>query len=98
MNQHIGSDFDDFLAEEGTREEVAAAAMKRVIAWQLAQAMKAGNINKSEMARRMHTSRAAVNRLLDVNDTSITLATLARASIAVGVPMRFELEEGRVIP
>jgi len=92
MNRHVGGNFDDFLAEEGIREEVTAAAMKRVIAWQLAQAMSTGNINKSEMARRMRTSRTAVDRLLDANDTSITLATLARACIAVGVPMRFELE------
>ncbi len=91
MSKHIGSNFDDFLEEEGMREEVTAAAIKRVIAWQLAQAMKAKHITKTEMAKRMHTSRMVVNRLLDENDTSVTLATLARASVAVGMPLRFEL-------
>ena len=90
MNQHVGSNFDDFLDEEGMREEVTAAAIKRVIAWQLAQAMKAKHITKTEMAQRMHTSRMVVNRLLDENDTGVTLATLARASVAVGMPLRFE--------
>ena len=89
-NQHIGSDFDDFLKEEGIQEEVTAAAIKRVIAWQLAEAMKRMHITKTEMAARMHTSRAAVNRLLDEDDTSITLATLARASLAVGIPLKIE--------
>ncbi|MCP5321294.1 MAG: XRE family transcriptional regulator [Pseudomonadales bacterium] len=91
MSKHIGSDFDEFLAEDGLREEVTATAIKRVIAWQLAQAMKAKHITRTEMAARMHTSRAVVNRLLDENDTSVTLATLSRASVAVGVPLRFEL-------
>ncbi len=90
MNKHIGTDFDDFLAEQGLHEEVTAAAVKRVIAWQLAQAMKAQGITKTEMATRMHTSRVVVNRLLDEHDTSVTLATLARASVAVGIPLRLE--------
>ncbi|ASK34721.1 helix-turn-helix domain-containing protein [Alloalcanivorax mobilis] len=94
MNQHIGSDFNDFLDQEGIREEVVAAAMKRVIAWQLAEAMKARGISKTQMAARMHTSRMVVNRLLDASDTSVTLATLARASVAVGIPMHFELGDG----
>jgi DNA-binding Xre family transcriptional regulator len=91
MNKHIGSNFDDFLQEEGMHEEVTAAAVKRVIAWQFSQAMKAQKISKTEMATRMHTSRMVVNRLLDENDTSVTLATLARASVALGAPLRFEL-------
>ena len=90
MSKHIGSNFDDFLDEEGIREEVTAAAIKRVIAWQLAEAMKAKDITKTEMATRMHTSRAVVNRLLDEDDTSVTLATLARASVAIGVPLNIE--------
>src|SRR5690606_15743212 len=92
MNRHIGSNIDELLEEDGLREEVVAAAMKRVIAWQLAEAMKARHSSKTEMARRMHTSRMVVNRLLDVQDTSVTLATLARASVAVGIPMRIELD------
>ncbi|MDZ7856200.1 Fis family transcriptional regulator [Sphaerotilus sp.] len=90
-SEHIGSNFDDFLAEDGSLEEATAMAVKRVIAWQLAQAMKAQHISKTEMAARMHTSRMVVNRLLDERDTSVTLATLARASVAVGLPLRFEL-------
>jgi antitoxin HicB len=90
-SEHIGSNFDNFLAEDGSLEEVTAMAVKRVIAWQLAQAMKAQHISKTEMAARMHTSRMVVNRLLDERDTSVTLATLARASVAVGLPLRFEL-------
>jgi antitoxin HicB len=89
-NPHIGSDFDDFLKEEGIREEVVAAAIKRVISWQLLEAMNAKRITKTEMAARMHTSRAVVNRLLDEMDTSVTLATLARASLALGVPLKIE--------
>ena len=90
MNKHIGSSLDDFLAADGLCEDATAAAIKRVIAWQLAEAMKAKRITRTEMAARMHTSRAVVNRLLDENDTSVTLATLSRASVAVGVPIRFE--------
>ncbi|RJP42898.1 MAG: Fis family transcriptional regulator [Desulfobacteraceae bacterium] len=89
-NPHIGSDFDTFLQEEGIREEVTAAAIKRVIAWQLENLMKSRRITKTEMASRMHTSRAVVNRLLDEDDTSVTLATLSRASIAIGVPLKIE--------
>ena len=91
-NRHIGSDFDEFLTEEGIREEVTAAVINRVIAWQLAEAMKRMHITKTEMAARMRTSRAVVNRLLDENDTSVTLATLARASLAVGIPLKIELQ------
>ena len=89
--KNIGSDFDAFLEEEGIREEVLAAALKRVIAWQIAQAMKKQKLTKTAMASRMKTSRATVNRLLDENDTGVTLATLARASLAVGVPLKLEL-------
>lgn len=60
----IGSNFDDFLKEEGIQEEVTAAAIKRVVACQLAEAMKRMHMTKTEMAARMRTSRAVVNRLL----------------------------------
>jgi antitoxin HicB len=89
-NPHIGSDFDAFLKEEGIHEEVTAAAIKRVIAWQLEKLMKSKRITKTEMASRMRTSRAVVNRLLDEDDTSVTLATLARASLAIGAPLKIE--------
>jgi len=91
MNKHLGGDFDEFLHEQNMQEEVTAAALKRVFAWQLEQAMKVRQINKSEMAKRMQTSRTVVNRLLDADDTSVTLATLARASVAVGVPLKIEM-------
>jgi DNA-binding Xre family transcriptional regulator len=93
MTKHIGSNFDDFLAQEGLQEDVTAAAVKRVIAWQLAEAMRAQGISKTEMASRMRTSRVVVNRLLDEADTSVTLATLSRASVALGLPLRFELAD-----
>ena len=91
MSKHIGSDFDDFLEEDGLKEDITAAAIKRVIAWQLKQAMKKQGITQTEMATRMHTSRMVVKRLLDEKDTSVTLATLARASVAIGKDIRFEL-------
>ncbi len=91
MNKNFGSDFDDFLHEEKMQEEVTAAALKRVFTWQLNQAMKVLQINKTEMAKRMKTSRTVVNRLLDADDTSVTLATLARASVAVGMPLKIEM-------
>ena len=89
-NRHIGSDFDTFLEADGIREEVVASAIKRVIAWQLAEAMQKKHITKTEMAARMNTSRAVINRLLDEDDTSVTLATLAKASVAVGTPLKVE--------
>jgi antitoxin HicB len=88
--QYIGSDFDDMLAEDGIREEVTAKAIKRVIAWQLSAVMQKKKISKTEMAARMSTSRAMVNRLLDEDDTSVTLVTLARASVAVGSSLKVE--------
>ncbi|MGV8842906.1 MAG: Fis family transcriptional regulator [Pseudomonas sp.] len=84
MNTHIGSDFDDFLAEQGLVEEVSCAALKRVIAWQVAQAMKAQHVSKKALAERMQTSRTVVDRVLDQNDTGMTLATLASAARALG--------------
>ena len=90
--QHIGSSFDDFLAEEALLEEVTAVAVKRVIAWQIAQEMKAQHLTKTELAAKMHTSRAALNLLLDEKDTSLTLTTLAGAAAALGKKLKIELE------
>ncbi len=90
----IGTNFDDFLKEEGTFETTTAAAMKRVLAMQLEEAMRAQNLTKTEMAKRMHTSRAALNRLLDDTDTSLTLTTLAGAAAALGKSVRLELVSG----
>lgn len=90
-NVHIGSSFDDFLQEEGLLEEVNAIAAKRIIAWQIVEAMKLSGITKTEMAARMNTSRASLNRVLDENDTGLTLETLSRAAAALGRRVRFEL-------
>ncbi len=89
--QNVGSDFDDFLAEEGMLVEVTAVAVKRVIAWQIEQEMSAQKITKTAMAKKMHTSRASLNRLLDEDDTSLTLATLAGAAAALGRRIKLEL-------
>lgn len=93
MSNHIGSNFDDFLAEQGILEEVSAAALKRVIAWQIAEAMASQRISKKVLADRMHTSRTAVDRALDQNDAGMTLATLASAARALG-----QRVEVRLIP
>ena len=90
-NPNIGSDFDDFLAQEGMLEEVTAVAVKRVIAWQIEQEMSAQKITKTAMAKKMRTSRASLNRLLDENDTSLTLTTLAGAAAALGQRIKLEL-------
>ena len=89
--KNIGSSFDDFLKEEAMLEEVTAVAMKRVISWQIAQEMKAQQLTKTELAKRMHTSRAALNRLLDENDSSLTLTTLASAAAALGKKVNLQL-------
>jgi antitoxin HicB len=92
MNEeHIGSRFDDFLAEHAILEETTATAIKRVIAWQISEEMKQQNLTEAEMAERMHTSRAALNRLLDEEDTSLTLTTLANAAAVLGKTVRIEL-------
>jgi len=88
--KNIGSRFDDFLQEEAILEDATAVALKRVIAWQIAEEMKAQQIIKTELARRMHTSRAALNRLLDETDPSLTLTTLASAAAALGRKVNIE--------
>ena len=86
----IGSSFDKFLKEDGTLEEATALALKRVIAWQIAKEMESQQITKTDLAKRMHTSRAALNRLLDKEDTSLTLTTLASAAAALGKTINFQ--------
>ncbi len=89
--KNIGSFFDSWLREEGIYEETTAVAIKRVLARQLEAAMKAQNVSKAEMARRMQTSRAALDRLLDPDNEAVTLATLQKAAGAVGREIRLEL-------
>ncbi len=85
MNQkHLGSSLDDFLTEEGRLAEAEAVASKRVLAFQIAKLMAEQQLSKAEMARRMSTSRAAVDRLLDFDTESATLATLEKAAAALG--------------
>jgi len=86
-----GSDFRDFLKEEGILEEVEALALKRALAFQLRRLLKEKSLTKSEMAERMRTSRAAVDRLLDSSNTSITLTTLEKAARALGRKVKLEL-------
>ena len=83
-NEHLGSNFDEFLEEEGLLADVEAVAIKRVIAYQVEQLMKEQNLTKTEMSRRMKTSRAALERLLDPSNQSVTLQTLDRAARALG--------------
>lgn len=94
MNKRIGSDFDEFLKEEGIREEVEAVAMKRVIAWQVREVMDEMGLTVAEMARRMETSRSQINRLLDAEDIGVTLATLAKASKALGLHLQLVMDRG----
>ena len=89
----LGSSFDSFLEDEGLLEEVSAAAMKRVIAWQLSQAMKAKGLSKLAMAKRMGTSRSHLDRILDATDPGLTLETLSKAAQAVGCHVSIELTE-----
>src|SRR6266704_3598243 len=79
-----GSTFDSFLEEEGIREEVEAVAIKRVLAWQLEQAMREQQKTKQAMAKQLHTSRSQLDRLLDPRNVSVTLDTITRAAKALG--------------
>lgn len=89
--RHIGSSFDAFLEEEGLRDEAHAYAMKRVLAWQIGEAMKAQGLTKAAMARRMKTSRTQLDRLLDPDNDRVQLDTLQRAASALGKTLRLEL-------
>ncbi len=91
-NQFIGSDFDEFLKEEGILEEVEATAIKKVLAIKVAHYMKTQKISKKEMAARMNTSRAALNRILDPDNGSITLTTMDKAARTIGARLRLTLE------
>jgi antitoxin HicB len=90
-NPYTGSSFDDFLQESGLYEECTATAIKRVLARQLTEEMKRQNLTKTEMAMRMQTSRAQLDRLLDPEKTGVSLDTIARAASIVGRQLRIEL-------
>jgi hypothetical protein len=89
--QNIGSSFDSWLRGKGIYEDVTAAAIKHVLARQVASAMEQKGFTKAEMARRMNTSRAALDRLLDPDNGAVTLSTLQKAAIVVGRQIRLEL-------
>jgi DNA-binding Xre family transcriptional regulator len=89
--KNIGSSFDSWLREEGIYQDVTATAIKRILARQVEAAMKEKNFSKAEMARRMHTSRASLERLLDPENPAVTLSTLQKAATVVGRQVRLEL-------
>ena len=91
MSKNIGSKFDDFLDDEGLLAETEAVAAKRVIAFQLRELMKKQKLTKVQLAKRMKTSRSALERLLDPDNVSVTLLTLERAARALGKSIRIEL-------
>ncbi|MBO4387472.1 MAG: XRE family transcriptional regulator, partial [Treponema sp.] len=88
---YIGSSFDDFLEEEGITDEVKNKAIKRIISYNLLEEMQKQNINKTEMAKRMSTSRASLNRLLNPYNDSVTLATLTKAANVLGKKLVLQL-------
>ena len=87
----IGPLFDDWLKSEGIHEEATNRAIKAVLAWQLGQAMKEQKITKIEMAKRLETSRAQLDRILDPLNTAVTLDALSRTATALGRTLRLEL-------
>lgn len=90
-NPYIGSSLDELLEEEGILEEINLIAAKRVIAWQISKAMEEKKLNKAAMAKEMNTSRSSLDRLLDPNNSSVSLETIARAARVVSKRIRFEL-------
>jgi len=92
INQnHLGSSLDDFLIEDGLLAETNAIAIKRVLAWQVEQVMKEKKLSKTEMSKLMHTSRAALERLLNPENTSVTLKTMDKAAQAIGKQLKIDL-------
>jgi predicted transcriptional regulator len=91
QNRHRGSSLDDFLEQEGVLPEFQARAIKEVIAWQLAEAMKERGLSKAALARLMHTSRTQVDRVLDPQNGNVTIETLQRAAQLVGRRLQLEL-------
>ena len=90
-NPHIGSALDDHLEEDGLLAEAHAIAVKRTLAWQVSQTMEDEKLSKAAMARRMHTSRAALDRFLDPDNPSVTLLTMDMAAAVLGKRLRVEL-------
>lgn len=91
--KHIGSSFEDFRKNEGIFEEVTTQAVKRVLAWQVSETMKAKGISKIEMAKRMQTSRSQLDRFLDPDNDKVLLETVQRAASAIGKRVSITLED-----
>ena len=94
-NKHIGSTFTSFLDAEGIREDVELLAKKKVLADEMVATMKRKSVTRTELAKRMKTSRTQINRLLDPEDISITFVTLAKASTALDLDLLVSLEPRR---
>lgn len=88
---HIGSDFDDFLKQDGLLAECEAGALKRVVAWQIEREMKRRKISRAKLASRLKTSRATLDRLFAQNESSVTLQLLEQAALALGRRLKIEL-------
>jgi antitoxin HicB len=93
---HSGSSFDDFLEEEGIRDEVQGAAIKRVLAWQFEQAMEKQKKTKQNMAKELNTSRSQLDRLLDPANTRVSLETITRAANVLGKQLVFEIRDRHI--
>lgn len=91
MNKYSGSNFDSFLQDEGILDEVTARAHKRLLALQLSETMETAKISKSQLAERLQTSRSQLDRLLDPDNTTVTLESMDRLARAVGKQLRLEL-------
>ncbi len=92
---HSGSTFDSFLEQEGIRDEVEAVAIKRVLAWQLEQAMQQQQKTKQAMAKQLRTSRSQLDRLLDPQNVTVTIATITRAAKALGKRVIIRVEDAK---
>ena len=90
-NPHFGSSLEDFLEAEGLLEEATEHAIKAVVAWQLKTSMERQHLTKAALAKKLHTSRSQMNRVLDPNNADVTVATLRKAAEAVGQKLRLEL-------
>jgi hypothetical protein len=94
---HLGSSFDDFLEEEGIRNEVEGVAIKKVLAWQFEQEMLKQQKTKQGMAKELRTSRSQLDRLLDPENTAVSLETLTRAANVLGKQLVFEIRDKKTI-
>jgi antitoxin HicB len=89
--EHLGSDFDDFLKQDGLLAECEASALKRVVTWQLEQEMKRRRITRAKLASRMKTNLTTLNGLFSKNDSAVSLQLLAQAALALGRKLKVEL-------